>query len=250
MIHIAICDDDQKDIDTIKKLLSVYFGNHKIEYKTIAFKSGEELFICKDRFDIVFLDISMGSGMNGIDVGKRYRINNRNAQIIYTTSYGEYFEEALNFVHAFAFLVKPIKFNAFNKQLNDAVSMIEQLRKSVKTIKVDIIDDMYESDYRHSRRKKIISLDEILYFEYLNREIIIKTFSDSYRMTGKMKDVLFEVSEYGFYKCHRSFIVNMKHIKYIDGYSAVLIDNSRVDIAQKKIIEFREALNDYIQRNL
>ena len=61
----------------------------------------------EEKFDIIFLDIDMG-GINGIETAKKIRIYDKKVKIIYVTNYTDYTSSAFS-VHAFGYLVKPIK---------------------------------------------------------------------------------------------------------------------------------------------
>lgn len=66
MYKIAICDDEEKNRSSIKKICNEYFED---ECKIRTFSKGEELIGDNDNmeFDIIFLDIQMGK-INGIQV--------------------------------------------------------------------------------------------------------------------------------------------------------------------------------------
>lgn len=109
MVKIAICDDNQKDIEIIQKFLIEYMYVKDIVYSIAIFISGEELLVTNSEFDFIFLDIAMGLGMNGIVAGRKFKSFNQKTKIIYITSFPQYCQQAINNVHAFAYLEKPIQ---------------------------------------------------------------------------------------------------------------------------------------------
>lgn len=108
MINIAICDDKIEDINIIRKYVTEYIKSTKALSEISAFTSGEALMESDIKFDIVFLDIAM-HGINGIQAGRYLKGINKNVKIIYITDFTEYWMQAINNVHAFAYLKKLLK---------------------------------------------------------------------------------------------------------------------------------------------
>ena len=71
MYSIALCDDDERELDRIENFLASYQGRkHEVEYKTERFSSAEALLqqVRENGYlpDILLLDIFM-SGKNGME---------------------------------------------------------------------------------------------------------------------------------------------------------------------------------------
>lgn len=78
MLKIAICDDERNVVEKIKCDIFSYPEKCEID----GFYSGEELLLSQKNYDIIFLDIDM-KGMNGIEVAKQLREEDKNVKIIY-----------------------------------------------------------------------------------------------------------------------------------------------------------------------
>ena len=89
MINIAICDDDDDIINSIKSAISDYSTSHAIEFEVHSFKCGEKLLESKLNFDLVFLDIEM-SGIDGLKTAQLFRQIDRRARIVYVTNHSEF----------------------------------------------------------------------------------------------------------------------------------------------------------------
>lgn len=96
MLKIAVCDDEKNIVEKIKCDIFSYPEKCEID----GFYSGEELLLSQKNYDIIFLDIDM-KGMNGIEVAKRLREEDKNVKIIYVTSYTDY----VNYAFLLTFLV-------------------------------------------------------------------------------------------------------------------------------------------------
>ncbi len=106
MLEIAVCDDDEKDLNAITELLHKICTEIKQECHVSAFQSPDDMLGGQTKIDIGILDIVMPD-YNGIDLGKKLKEKFGEIALIYTTSYEEYCRQAINKVHAFSFLVPP-----------------------------------------------------------------------------------------------------------------------------------------------
>ena len=106
MLEIAICEDEQADRERLREMLHTILDKYSLEQQITCYSSGEELLNASLRFDLIFMDIVM-EGRNGIDIGQEIYGKNQSVKIIYQTNFNEYCMDAVNTVHAFAFLEKP-----------------------------------------------------------------------------------------------------------------------------------------------
>ncbi len=59
MLHIAVCDDENRVLLEICKRISSYLEYKKIKYEIYDYCDGNELLNDEKSFDIIFLDIEM-----------------------------------------------------------------------------------------------------------------------------------------------------------------------------------------------
>ena len=64
-------------------------------------------------------------------------------------------------------------------------------------------------------------------------------------MRGKITEYLRRLEPYGFAAPHKSFIVNLYHVKAIQGYDIVMMNGDRIPLSQKRSSEFRAVLGRY-----
>ncbi len=247
MFLIAICDDDAEDIKRIEIIIKNYLNMAGIPYNIIEFNSGEELLEVAQKFDLILLDIIM-PGLNGIQVGKKLRIKHRNAKIIYVTRYQQYFKQAVNDVHTFAYLEKPVAKEKMEAQLRDVVQLISEEREKAEVMRFEIIENTEER--RFGSKIKNFEVQDIYYFEYVNRKIRLKLNSEEYYFIDKMKDLMDKMKVYNFEACHQSYLVNLKYVTGIKGYDICLENGERIPLSQKRSSDFRKKLNKFIQKNI
>ncbi len=248
MIQLAICDDDKNDIEVTENFTKEYMEEKGWSYTIEVFRSGEELMLSDKEFDFIFLDIAMGEGMNGIVTGKQFQKLYRNTKIIYTTSFQQYCEQALNNVHAFAYLTKPIEKEKLYSQLDEVLYFMEDKVTEKQFVTFEVVEITKEL-----KLDKIIQdfdVEDIFYFEYVNRKIKIKTEKGDFYFMGQMKKLMDKMAAYSFESCHQSYLVNLKHIRKMKGYDIYLKNGDIIPLSQKKSSEFREKLNRFIQKSI
>ena len=228
MMKVAICDDEQAVINDVAACVR----NYKKEiFEIQTFQSGESLVASAEAFDIIILDIDMG-GMNGIETAKSIRAKDKKVKIIYLTSYTDYTIFAFA-VHAFAYLMKPVSESELHKQFDEAIAYRFNLEES-------------KIEFQTMQGILRIRLSEILYFEYQNRLVSTVTTTEPFLLKKKITDILHEMEEYHFTMPHKSFVVNLYHVKAIRGNDILLSNDQRIPLSQKKAAQFRKQLNCYL----
>lgn len=233
MIKVAICDDDEESRKKIHSIVETYFSKLDRSVLSVEFKNGMRLLDSHIRFDIIFLDIEM-PGLNGIETAVKLRKWDVNSKIVYVTNYENYRVSAYK-VHAFDYIDKPINTNNVVKVLDDIIYYLDNKTEKQK--------------YAFKTETGIITLelDEIFYFEYLARKVVIHGADGKYTATYKLKELLEKLGKYNFASPHKSFIVNMLYIKSIKGFDIFMENGDKIPLAQKRAVEFKSAFNDFLQ---
>ncbi|MDR2021720.1 MAG: LytTR family DNA-binding domain-containing protein [Hungatella sp.] len=250
MFKVAICDDEQNEAAVIKQLVEEFMKDHGILYSIQMFHSGEDLTASSVSFDFVFLDISMG-GMNGIEAGMKLYQRNRKVRIIYITGFNGYCSDAINRAHAFAYLSKPVKKEQLLDHISELVQVIGLDRGNDIEIILSNVTEISESGEKEYPAIKV-SVSKILYFEYVKtaRKIRVKTIKKTYEYLGTMTDVEQRMEIYGFGTCYRGVIVNFEHVAKVKGDMVYLNTGERLPLSQKRVIAFKEQLNNYVHRSI
>ena len=100
-------------------------------------------------------------------------------------------------------------------------------------------------EFLTDRGLKSIPINNIIYFEYLERKIKIKTHESEYFCSGTLQNILALVEDYYFLSPHKSYIVSLRHITSIKGYEITMRDNSIIPLSQKKSKIFRGKYRQY-----
>ncbi len=227
-MDIAVVDDERM----IREQICGLIENQVPDCRIKSYSSGEEIVACEKRFDIIFLDIKMGS-MGGIETARRLREKNSEAVLIFVTGIKEYVFEALD-LYAFQYLLKPINEKKFAEVLERAVKEVEK--------------HSYRRELFIRSKKLTIAQADILYIESNGKKVEIHTVNstESIDIYGTMDELEKELDE-NFYRCHRSYIVNMSHIAGYDNDSIFLTNGDKVYLTKKKYSEFKKAYMWHLQ---
>lgn len=158
--------------------------------------------------DLLFLDIEMPR-LSGIDFLKGL---SNPPKVILTTAYERYALEGYE-LDVVDYLLKPISFDRFVKAVNKVHDLFEKEGKA---------DDKNFIFVKNNKQYKKVVFDDILYIQGLDNYLVIHTVDSNEIVHSTMKNIMGSLPAGAFIQVHRSFIVNMKHIRSIDGNQLVL----------------------------
>lgn len=236
MLRIYICDDEKDVTEKIHRYITGYFINHPSEYEILDFNSGKGLLAQtkQNRADVIFLDIDLKDS-HGIEIAKAIRQFDKKVKIIFITNYTNYKGQAFS-VHAFGYIDKPI----------DGIKITEQLDE----VKNYLLEEKKDITYKFVTTDGLIDLElkDILYFANENRRIKIVTFSNEYFMKQKISTLEKQLSDYNFKSPHSSYLVNLDYVTDVRNYIVYMINDIEVPLSQRKSIDFRKAISDYLSQ--
>lgn len=226
MIKIALCDDELTALDNLKLKVTDYIQNKNLECNITLFLSGDSLLASSDFFDIIFLDIKM-NGISGMEVAKRLRQAEKESHLVFVTSLKEYVFDAFD-VDAVNYLLKPIEEHKLMATMDKIISNI------AKSSNVFLI-------LQSGHEIKKLKLAEIFYAEVFNHKVFIHTKDGIQNYNKKIDHLNSELSE-DFFRCHRSYILNFKHVKSYGQGFATLTNGQKIPVAKRRQQEFSKAL--------
>lgn len=232
MIHIAICDDEKYISDNIKVFASDFFRKKNREIQLRTFSSGEELLGYDGQIDILFLDIQM-KGMDGIETAKRLRAGKFKGFLIFITVLREMVFQSFE-VQAYDYLVKPVEETRLEKTM-------ERLYASMCSASEDslLVQKGYEG--------RIIQKDEIVFCEIIDRKIYLNLVSgevlDYYERIENLETKLGS----RFFRCHRSYLINLGHLKGYKNGTAYMDNDREVPVSRLRSKEFSSVVLQYMK---
>ncbi|MBD5549305.1 MAG: response regulator transcription factor [Lachnospiraceae bacterium] len=232
MIKIAICDDDRDDRQKLDGMIQKYAAGAKEDFCTRQFESGEQLVDSDFIPDILFLDIMMNR-KDGIQIGMEIKNIKNDILIVYTTNISHNMAVALNKVHSFGYLIKPIVEEEFFDMLSGAIRQIKSNHTESRNI-ISFVSSGNKVIYLHAM--------DVYYFEYVNRQVRAVTKDGSFVCKETISEMAKRMEKYGFAMSHQSFVVNLYHVDSISGQMLIMKNGARVYLAQKRMSAIKHRL--------
>lgn len=231
MLVIAICEDEKHILEKLYKKVAEYVKKKQLSAEIRTYLSGEDLLKEKTDIDVALLDLLL-PGINGLDVAKQLL---RKSRVVFITSYDEYALDAFD-VNAVHYLIKPVTEERLCLALDRAVSSLEQVNHKALTLV-------------KAGKTQIIRIQEILYCEVFNHQVCIHTAQGTYEYSGTLDTLEKELDE-RFFRCHRSFIVNMSHVVEREKGTAIVSNGDKILISRRKQAEFMNQLLKFLKKEV
>ncbi len=197
MLTVSLCDDNAKEREYLKKLVSEWSEEAGEGVRVLEFPSAEALLFSYSDCppDILLLDIEM-PGLSGVELAKRLRSGgNRLLQIIFITAYSDYIAEGYD-VAALHYLLKPV----------DRIKLFSVLSRAVERIS----DDGKKLVLELSDETALVPVCDIKFIEVIKNYVTVHAERD-YTLKKPLKEI--EAGLDGrFLRVGRSYIVNLWYI--------------------------------------
>ncbi len=232
MISVAICDDEKYMSDQIEKSVSDFFHGKNMEVVVSQFPCGEELLRYDKPIDLLFLDIQMKE-TDGMTVARKLRKRGFRGYLIFVTVLKEMVFQSFE-VQAFDYLVKPIEQRQFDKTMERLLASMQNAGEANLLI-------------RRGYESHIIALDDIVYCEIIDRKVYLHLISskiiDYYERIESLESRL----DGRFFRCHRSFLINLQYLKSYQDQTAYMEDGTRIPVSRLRSKEFSGVILRYMQ---
>ncbi len=246
-MKVIIIDDEQK----ARNLLTILIEENCPQITEI--KRAESLpkgvsLINEFQPDIVFLDIEM-PGFSGLQLLEFFTPEQVNFEIIFTTAYSEYAIKAFD-LNAIDYLLKPLR----DEQIENAVNKaIKQIGKSKVSERLEELKNTFKAANVRKMGLPVangvlfVSFDHIIMLEADRMYTKVCTLKDGEVLVSKPMKFFIEIlgKSPEFYRPHRSFLINLNHIKqYVnqDGGYIIMENQKTVGISRDKREEFFEVI--------
>jgi len=229
-INIALCDDEKHQRDYLVYLINKWNPQIRIA----QFESAEQYKMLReedDPHDILLLDIQMG-GQDGVTLAKELREAKEDMAIIFITGITDLIHEGYD-VNALHYLIKPVDETKLFAVLDKAVT---QLNKTEKYLLLPVDGEIV----------KIIS-NEILYVESFAHYLDVVTTSGNFSVKMPAYKIEQQLGK-DFIRCHRSYLVSLRHINKITKTDIVLDNGKIIPLSRRMYKEVNEAFMEYVTR--
>ncbi|WP_411679287.1 LytR/AlgR family response regulator transcription factor [Clostridium thailandense] len=226
MLNIFLCEDNTRERQIFENYINNSLQRNELEGKIVESTNNpnliiESLKLNKKSNRIYFLDINLGSTMNGVLLAKKIREIDSDGYIIFITTHSELVLLTFEYkVRALDFILKDNY-----RKIKDRIDQCILIAKSEYANKFNNNNDNVKVITIKSGPKTFnIRENEIEFLETMEEEhkIKINTSDQQIEFYGTLKEIEKELDTELFYRCHRSCIVNIKQIKEVDKNNLVI----------------------------
>lgn len=168
---------------------------------------------------MAFLDIDYESeNRNGIDIARTLREANSRALIFFVTNYIDYAPAGYE-VQAFRYILKRDIGEVLERYILQAMENMAEGQEFLR-----LWDQEQTVD---------LPLEQISYLEVLDHYVSIHTVGDTYTLGATLSSMESVMEAHGFLRVHKSYLVNMAHIRKFRSRECVLTDGTALAVSEK-----------------
>ncbi len=228
MFRVAICDDEATALQLNTMLTEKILKDEGIPYELRSFDDIQDMADTLMRpgqpYDLLITDI-LASGINGIEAAEKLRSIGEKLDIIFISSTAEYALEGYR-VQALRYLKKPVDV----EQLKEALLISYRKTAQKEGLSLTCEGKLYNIRY-----------EEIIYAESQARDVEL-TLKDRRLVTHMKISDLEKLLPDMFFRCHRSYIVNLLEVETIERYQATMKNEDYIPISQQLYTEMKNRM--------
>lgn len=229
MFRVAICDDEATSLKLNTMLTEKILQEEGIVYEIKTFEDMgsmiDTLSKAEKPFDLLLSDI-LATGMNGIEAAEKLRQLGEKLDIIFISTTAEYALDGYR-VQALRYLQKPLDI----EKLREAVLQSYQKQAHKGGLSISSEGKVYN-----------ISFKDILYIESSARDVELVLKYRKLVSHGKISDMEKLLPTNKFFRCHRSYIINMDEVETIERYQATMKNGDIIPISQQLYSETKSRI--------
>ena len=174
-------------------------------------------------------------GMDGMETARQCRRMDFDRMLVFFSSSRDYVFDAYD-VEAFHYLVKPVDEGKLRHVLGRAVERERQLFREYIVVSRD-------------RQVRKLFLDSVRYFEIRGRQIEVHEEQGVFTWYEQIGALERQLKGKGFFRCHKSYLINLGHVEVYNRQEAVLDNGERILIARRRYEQFCQEMVAYVRKN-
>lgn len=208
MINVAICENEAEETKKLTQFLYKYANENGVTFNIRNFENGMRfLETFSSNYDVVFMDIDMPL-MNGLETAKKLREKDSSVALIFVTNLAQYAINGYEY-NAVDYILKPLNYPSFALKMNRVMTICNKRYRN-------------EICIRTNNGEARFSSNQVIYVEINAHSIIYHTEVGDYNAYGTMKKVEAQFSDNEFVKCNSCYLVNLRYVSKIDGYTVTV----------------------------
>jgi DNA-binding LytR/AlgR family response regulator len=233
VLRIAVCDDEKIAREDIIRRLNDYSRLRNVDIICDQYETGLAFLQSKIMYNMVMLDFQLNKDikLSGLSVAQKLRENNNDIAIIFLTNYPKVVFSSFE-VDTFRFLVKPLNSQKLYKALDDFLRSLD----NDMTLMI-----------RLEGATNVINTNRIIFLEGDGKHCIIHMSQQAQpiKCHETLSSVEQRLPKHHFYRCHRSFIVNLKYIHSYGINEIKLRNGACISISRPKYKSFEDIFLKY-----
>lgn len=217
---IALCDDEEADLDKTEQMLGVYKErNPEVDFQVKRFESADGLLdmVREENYipDLVLMDIYMPEKL-GIEAAKELRSMGNSSRIVFLTTSKEHALEAFE-VDAVQYLVKPVTEGMLFSALDKIFKEMAKERRKYLVLRID-------------GKVQRVPLNSVMYCEAQRKtQCMYLADGTEYLLRMTMAELFAMLSPYEeFVRVGIAYILNLEHIDNLNSREICLSTGKRI----------------------
>ncbi|MDX1477537.1 MAG: LytTR family DNA-binding domain-containing protein [Saprospiraceae bacterium] len=238
MIRAVLIDDERNSLETLRMELELNCPDIEVVATSLGPEAGQAA-IAQHKPDLVFLDIQM-PGMNGFELLQS--MDHVSFDVIFVTAFDTYSMQAIK-VSAMDYLLKPVDGEELKKAV-EKVRANQELRQSKERVDF-LLTNLQAGTTGFSKIAlptlkglDFVNVEDILFCEADGNYTTIHTDQgESYVISRTLSEFEEMLSNSMFFRTHKSYLINLQHIKqYIKGSGGQIImkNGTSVQVARAR----------------
>ncbi len=228
MIKFAICDDEPAMARELAGYLARYLEEHEVTaYSVSSFSSGRALLEAADGFDVIFLDIQMEEP-DGMETARLLRGQGNHSLLVFVTVLMELVFDAFQ-VEAYDYLTKPLDAARFARTMDRVLQTLEQRTAASLVI-------------QQGSGCEVVPLSDVVYCEVLGRKVYLHKADGTVTGYYDRLEQLERRVDRRFFRCHRSYLVNLDHVRGCQAGQVLLSQGERIPVSRLRERDLTGAL--------
>lgn len=250
-MRIILVDDEKPALEELTYIINKYSFIELIgtyNNPTIALER-----ILKEKPDVVFLDVEMPE-INGFTIAREIIRAEMDTIIVFVTAFDEYAIKAFE-VNAVDYILKPFHEERIDLTIKRIKNISKQHNKENNQKVIQEILEIQETKPINklpvwkNNRILLLNPEDIIYCTMEDGKTVIVTEDERYITDGKLIYLEEILKQDGFFRCHRSFLVNLNTINEVIPWfnNTYIIKMKGIDdeipISRRHMKEFKKLLN-------
>ncbi len=243
-VRAIIVDDEPLSREIIKEFLTAFTDIQLISECGNGYEAIKA--VAEQKPDLLFLDIQMPK-LSGFDV---LELIDEPVNVIFISAFDQYAIKAFE-VHAFDYLLKPVKRERFDEAVSRALSNLraQTPQKTTPGRRIQTDDKSFLTRVLIKDRSdiRIIPVDNIDYIEAQDDYVCIHAKKEKYLKNQRLSEMEATLDPANFVRVHRSYIVNIERLSKIDLMTkdnrvAILKDGTTIPVSRSGYERLKELL--------